>query len=290
MSKAIDFRVAVPAQYYATKEDLERAYKGYLSTYMTLYGDNMEFLEHTVDSMIQNAKEAEIEYCVLQGEWEFGSCDKLNDEVYRIATENPEMFPYYFMAINPGDNHNIANYIEENVRERGFTGVNIQGFSTGLAINDPAWTPVYSKCQELGIPVAIHCSINFATTRSLSVDRPIDISDVAAAFPDLLIVANHGGWPWVAELVACAWKHPNVYIDIGAQMPKYIAKPGTGWEPLLVHGNSTIQDKVLFASDSMLPQKELIQQMYDALPLKDSVREKWLYKNAEALLDRIKRY
>ena len=45
-------------------------------------------------------------------------------------------------------------------------------------------------------------------------------------------------WPWVTEMVAVAWKHPNVYIEIGAVSPKYIGTPGTGWEPLKVYGNS----------------------------------------------------
>ncbi|NLU51377.1 MAG: amidohydrolase family protein, partial [Clostridiaceae bacterium] len=162
-------------------------------------------------------------------------------------------------------------------------------WSTRLHMLHPAWTPVYAKCQELGIPITIHTSINFTVDRPIGLGRPLHISEIASAFPDLIIVANHGGWPWVNEMVAVAWKHQNVYIEIGGQSPKYIGKPGTGWETLMVHGNSTIQDKVLFATDVMLPPQRVIKELKE-LPLKESVKEKWLGLNAERLLDRIKRY
>ncbi|MBW2177015.1 MAG: amidohydrolase family protein, partial [Deltaproteobacteria bacterium] len=102
-------------------------------------------------------------------------------------------------------------------------------------------------------------------------------------FPDLKIVANHGGWPWVTEMVAVAWKHPNVYIEIGAVSPKYIGTHGTGWEALMVYGNSLLQDRVLFATDNMLPHKRCVEEI-KALPLKPDVKEKWLGLNALNLL------
>jgi len=84
-------------------------------------------------------------------------------------------------------------------------------------------------------------------------------------------------------MVAVAWKHPNVYIEIGAVSPKYIGTPGTGWEPLMVYGNSLLQDRVLFATDNMLPPKRCADEL-KALPLKDAVKDKWLGGNAARLL------
>ena len=45
-----------------------------------------------------------------------------------------------------------------------------------------------------------------------------------------------------------AWRNPNIYIDIASYLPKYLAMPGSGWEPLLNLGNSILQDQVLFGS------------------------------------------
>jgi uncharacterized protein len=83
--------------------------------------------------------------------------------------------------------------------------------------------------------------------------------------------------------VAVAWKHPTVYIEIGAISPRYIAKPGTGWEPLVVYGQSLLQDRVLWATDSMLPFSRSLAEARE-LPIKPEVLEKWLGGNASRLL------
>ena len=66
----------------------------------------------------------------------------------------------------------------------------------------------------------------------------------------------------------------------------YPDEPGTGWEPLLRFGQSTIADKVLFGSGSFLlgrPPAELVAE-FRALPVKPAVMERWLCRNAEAIL------
>jgi predicted TIM-barrel fold metal-dependent hydrolase len=219
----------------------------------------------------------------LQGEWAIGDYRKQNDAVYRMAQAHPDKFVAHYLCVNPLEGDDMAKVVEKEVKERGFKGVNIQGFSCRLRANDKRFYPVYAECQELGIPVTIHSSVNFSVDRTIDYSRPIYIDEVACEFPDLAIVANHGGWPWVTEMVAVAWKHPNVYIEIGAVSPKYIGKPGTGWEPLMVYGNSLLQDRVLFATDNMLPHKRCVDEL-NALPLKDSVKEKWLGANAARLL------
>ncbi len=284
----IDFRVVPPFCEYEAEEEARKTFlEGYMAVYGDTYGSDMHTLSVTIESMLNDMNEAGVDYAVMQGEWELGDCAKMNDAVYRLAHTYPAMFPVYFMGLDAGRNENMPKLIEREVTDRGFSGVNIQSWSTRLPINDRTWGPVYGKCQELGIPITIHASINFTVDRPIGLGRPLHISEVAAEFPDLIIVANHAGWPWVTEMVGVAWKHRNVYIDIGAQSPKYISKPGTGWEPLVTYGNSVIQDKVLFATDAMLPPQRVVKELM-AMPLKDSVKEKWLGVNAQRLIERIK--
>ncbi|MCP5367522.1 MAG: amidohydrolase [Hyphomicrobiales bacterium] len=284
----IDFRVVPPFSEYATAEEARRVFlEGYMAVYGDTYGEDMHTLQTTVESTLADMAEAQIDYAVLQGEWELGDYRKMNDAVYDMARKYSDKFPVYFLGLDPGRNDNMPKVIEREVKERGFSGVNIQSWSTRLCITDRAWGPVYAKCQELGIPITIHTSINFTVDRPIGLGRPLHISEVAAEFPDLVIVANHAGWPWVNEMVGVAWKHRNVYIEIGAQSPKYMSKPGTGWDPLMVFGNSVLQDKVLFATDCMLPAQRVVKELLEA-PLKDSVKEKWLGLNAQKLIERIK--
>ena len=85
------------------------------------------------------------------------------------------------------------------------------------------------------------------------------------------------------EMIAVAWKHPNVYIELGGVSPKYFGTPGSGWEPLMQYGNSLLQNQVLFATDSMRPHKRCVNELR-ALRLKNEVRDKWLGNNASGLL------
>ena len=61
---------------------------------------------------------------------------------------------------------------------------------------------------------------------------------------------------------------------------------GGGWESLLQFGNTLIQDKVMVGISALTlsqPYPTLIGEIL-ALPLKDSVKEKWLYGNAANVL------
>ena len=54
---------------------------------------------------------------------------------------------------------------------------------------------------------------------------------------------------------------------------------------LMQYGNTLLQDRIVFASSWMtysLPIKQVVEEML-ALPLKDSVKEKWLYHNSRRL-------
>jgi len=280
----IDFRMTPPQNEWLTLEEAQRIMPdSYLRGYLGTYSGAGEMFRVTIDDLIRGMNEAGVDAAVLQAEWAIGDYRKQNDAVHRLVRVHPDKFIAGYLCVNPLEDDDMAKVVEKEVKERAFKGVNIQGWAYRLRPNDRRLYPVYAKCQELGIPVSIHASINFTVDRTMDYSRPIYIDEVACDFPGLTIVANHGGWPWVNEMVAVAWKHPNVYIEIGAVSPKYIGTPGTGWEPLMVYGNSLLQDRVLFATDDMLPPKRCIEEL-KALPLKETVKEKWLGGNAARLL------
>lgn len=280
----IDFRMTPPQNEWLTLEEAQRIMPdSYLKGYLGTYSGAGEMFRVTTDDLIRSMNQAGVDAAVLQAEWAIGDYRKQNDAVHRLVRAHPDKFIAGYLCVNPLEDDDMVKVVEKEVKERDFKGVNIQGWAYRLKPNDKRLYPVYAKCQELGIPVTIHASINFTVDRTMDYSRPIYIDEVACDFPGLTIVANHGGWPWVTEMVAVAWKHPNVYIEIGAVSPKYIGTTGTGWEPLMVYGNSLLQDRVLFATDDMLPPKRCIEEL-KALPLKETVKEKWLGGNAARLL------
>ena len=288
MPEIIDFRVTLPAREWTDPSadgDERFSDREYLANYNRIYTRERGGGRDAAD-MVAAFREAGIDRAVLQAEWAAGDYRAMNDAVHRIVAGYPDVLTGY-VTVNPDAGDNMAAVVEHEVRERGAKGVNLQPFSYRVMANDKRFYPLYAKCQELGVPVTVHSSINFSNDRSIAYGRPIVLDEIACDFPDLTIVANHGGWPWVNELVAVAWKHANVYIEIGAVAPKYIGTPGTGWETLLHYGNtSLLSDRVLFATDNMIPYQRAVQELQD-LPLKDHVKEAWLGENAARLLAQV---
>ncbi len=168
--------------------------------------------------------------------------------------------------------------------ELGLRGIAVRPFMFGIPPHHAKMYPLYTTCVELDIPVWFHLSINYSTN-NMEVERPVYLDIVAQDFPELKIIAGHGGWPWVAEMMAVAWRNPNIYIDIASYMPKYFTKSGAGWESLLHFGNSVLQDRILFASTWLfmgMSIRQLADQVLE-LPLKPEIKQKWLYKNAQRL-------
>lgn len=172
------------------------------------------------------------------------------------------------------------------MRERGFRGLSLRPFMTGLPADDRRYYPFYAKCVELDVPISMHASANWTTCRPSELGHPRHFDQVACDFPDLKLILSHAGYPWVLEACLLAWKHPNVYLELAAHRPKYFTAPGAGWEPLLRYGTTTIQDKILYGTGSFLigrPPAELIGELRE-LQIPARIMEKWLYGNAARLM------
>ena len=207
----------------------------------------------------------------------------------QLVAELVERHPGHFVPFagaDVGKGMVAVRDLEYWVRQRGFRGLSLRPFMIGLPADDRRYYPFYAKCVELGIPLSIHTSANWTDVRVNDLGHPRHIDVVAADFPELTIIMSHAGYPWVLEAVLVAWKYPRVYLELAAHRPRYFAEPGTGWEPLLRFGPSTIADKVLFGTGWFLigrPPADLVAE-FRALPIKPAVMERWLVRNAEAVL------
>ncbi len=285
----IDFRVTVPYEDYGGKsrreDSVRRAGEGTSRGYSRVYRENLQGdWRSSVENMLLSMDEAGIDRAVIQAEYGgSGDYHALNNAAASIAHDHADRFPAAFMCLNPLVDEDMVKVVEHGVKEQGFRGVNIQAWAVRVSSTDSRFWPVYARCQELGLIVTIHSSISFNVDRVLDYSHVNHLDKIACDFPELKLVANHGGWPWVLEMIAVAWKHPNVYIELGGVSPKYFGTPGSGWEPLMQYGNSLLQNQVLFATDSMLPHKRCVDELR-ALHLKNEVRDKWLGDNASRLL------
>jgi hypothetical protein len=173
-------------------------------------------------------------------------------------------------GIDPWSRMGGVRELEEAVRRQRFVGAHLHPYGFGLPLNAAAYYPFYAKCVELDVPLVVQVG-HSAESMPSALGRPLLLDDVALYFPELRIVAAHTGWPWVEELVALAWKHPNVYIGTSAHAPRY-------WDPALVRFlSSRGVGKVLFGTDyPVLRHADALTQI-DALSLKEDARA-WLLR------------
>lgn len=208
-----------------------------------------------------------------------------NEDVARFAAEYPDrLIPWFRIWGDEGDQG--VRLLEAGVKDLGCRGFEVSSYREKRYINDQAFYPYYAKCVELNIPVRITTGIHLLSDRAHDYAHPKNLDQVARDFPELTIVAGLAGWPWVSDLVAIATRHKNIYIDFACRRVKHLITPGSGYEMLIYYGNRILQDKILFASGwgtLQIPLTQLIAEC-DELPLKDSVRQKWMHDNAARVL------
>lgn len=190
-----------------------------------------------------------------------------------------------FAGYNPHKGTESLKVVKKAILEQGFEAVVIAPYDHGLHADDKRYYPLYSFCDEYDIPVWIHTSINYFKETSAFIDHPKHLEEPLMHFDNLKIIAGHGGWPWIQDMIAMLLKYDRLYVDTSAFRPKYIGMENTGWEMFLQYANTLIQDQILFGSDWLTlghPIDDFIEEV-KLWGLKEEVLEKFFWKNADKL-------
>jgi uncharacterized protein len=148
-----------------------------------------------------------------------------HEHVARMAQSHPGRI-VGMAGIDPMSGMEGVRGLERAVRDYGFRAAHVHPFGFGIPLNEREWWPFYTKAAELGVPVMFQTG-HSAEFMPSACGKPILLDDIAIWFPELKLVGAHTGWPWTEELIAMAWKHPNVFIATSGHAPKY-------WDPKLV--------------------------------------------------------
>ncbi|MEO7243190.1 MAG: amidohydrolase family protein [Variovorax sp.] len=205
------------------------------------------------------------------------SCYHVPYEVVRDAINKyPDRF-YGLAGIDPTEGMKGVAEFERAVAEYGFIGAHGYPHWFELAPDHARWYPYYAKCVELGVPIQLQVGQSMIYDRNYprrSVARPITLDSVACDFPDLKLIGIHVGIPWTDEMIAMAWKHPNVYISCDAHSPAY-------WpESFVKYIDSYGQDKVMFGTDYPILRFDRTRAEIDALKLRPVPMRKLMRENA----------
>jgi len=201
-----------------------------------------------------------------------------NDRIHQIVSSDPRLVGVG--AVDP-DLLGDATLIEVDriVNDLGLAGVNLEpGFGAPARHpDDRVFYPIYERLSELGVPAFL---MSGPTTPDQRYNDPAPLARVAADFPQLRLVAYHGYWPNVQQLLGVAFRHENVYL-----VPDmYLFLPGS--ELLVDAANGFLSEQLLFGSS--YPFRPIRQSIEDAqrLGLRDNVIEKFFAGNARRVLAR----
>ena len=168
---------------------------------------------------------------------------------YELVADAVKAHPDRFKGlagVDPTQGMKGVKELERAVNDLGFIGAHWYPHWFDMPLNHARAYPFYAKCVELDIPIQMQVgqSLVYNPERRLrSTGRPILLDDVACDFPELVLIGIHVGIPWTNEMIAMAWKHPNVYIGSDAHGPKY-------WPQEFVHYINTYgKHKVIFGTD-----------------------------------------
>jgi len=135
--------------------------------------------------------------------------------------------------------------LRNSIEHLGLKGVKFGPIYSGVPLDDPRMTPVYTYCQQNDIPITMHMGTTFATNAPLELGRSIHVEPVALQYPDLKICLAHMGHPWFEECIAVVRKQPNVYTEISA----LYYRPWQFYNILVASQEYKIIDKIFFGTD-----------------------------------------
>jgi uncharacterized protein len=198
---------------------------------------------------------------------------------YEAVADMVRRYPGRFSGlagIDPTEGMKGVRQLEYAVKELGFVGAHLYPHWFEMAPDHARYYPFYARCIELDIPIQMqigHC-LRYSEERPLpSVGRPITLDTVACHLPELKLVGIHIGWPWTEEMIAVAYKHPNVYIGCDAYAPKH-------WPQSFVHYiDSFGSRKVIFGSDFPVIDPERSRAEIESLPIREASKRRLLRDN-----------
>ena len=196
-------------------------------------------IEFSMSLFLEEMEEAGIGRCVMMGRntattltppgadatetW--GSVS--NDEVAAAGALYPDHL-LYFGAVDPSGG--VSEAVQEGercVKTLGCRGIVLEpGFCSPPLMPDAARLyPVYDRCAELGVPVAVTQS--FEGGPRIRYADPESVENAAHDFPSLNFIIVHASYPYILQAASICCFNPNVWLlpDLYMNVPTI---PGRG--------------------------------------------------------------
>jgi len=246
-----------------------------------------EWVPQSEEAVVDGFREAGVEVVLVAFDIEsvVGAPPCTNDYVAAFRARHPDVVIQTWGAVDPHKGDAAIREAERAVKELEVLGFHFHPIMGRFAVDDPQLRPLFETIEGLGVPVMIDAGTTGMGAgmpggmgSRITHAHPMSIDNLAAAFPDLTIIAAHPGWPWVDEMTAVALHKGNVYWELSGWAPKYFP------ESLLRDIRSRLRDKIMFGSDHpSLPYQRILDE-WAGLGYSDEVLAQVFHGNAERVL------
>jgi predicted TIM-barrel fold metal-dependent hydrolase len=219
--RAIDFHVHLP-----TPDWLDGSMDGYVEAAEAYFRSTVE--RQSLGELADKYRALDVLAVLLawDAETATGRPRVPNETVAAACREYPDAFT----GLGSVDPHKPSAVDEvAHIAALGLRGVKFHPSLQAFAPDDPKFWPVFAACERHGLLALFHTGTSGIGARQpggqgIRIDyaHPLKLDAVAAAHPELTVVAAHFGWPWQMDLIAMALHKTNVYIDISGWSPKRI--------------------------------------------------------------------
>jgi predicted TIM-barrel fold metal-dependent hydrolase len=220
--RAIDFHVHLP-----TPDWLDVSMAGYVEAAEAYFRSAAQ--RETLAELAERYRQLSVRAVLLawDAETATGRPRVPNETVAAACREYPDVFS----GLGSVDPRKGADAVAEvaNIAALGLRGVKFHPSLQAFAPDDPAYDPIFAACEQHGLLALFHTGTSGIGARQpggqgirIDLAHPLKLDPVAAAHPDLTVVAAHFGWPWQQDLIAVALHKTNVYIDISGWSPRRI--------------------------------------------------------------------
>jgi hypothetical protein len=219
--RAIDFHVHLP-----TPDWLDGSMDGYVEAAEAYFRSTVE--RQSLGELADKYRALDVLAVLLawDAETATGRPRVPNETIAAACREYPDAFT----GLGSVDPHKPSAVDEvAHIAALGLRGVKFHPSLQAFAPDDPKYWPVFTACERHGLLALFHTGTSGIGARQpggqgIRIDyaHPLKLDAVAAAHPELTVVAAHFGWPWQMDLIAVALHKTNVYIDISGWSPKRI--------------------------------------------------------------------
>ncbi|MEO7294837.1 MAG: amidohydrolase family protein [Candidatus Limnocylindria bacterium] len=166
-----------------------------------------------------------------------------NELIAEYVAQHPEKLVGW-ASVDPNE-PDCVEQLDHAVTTLGLRGLKLGPAYQHFDPTDRRHWPLFSRAEQLGIPIMWHQGTTFPSLAKLRWALPLQLEDVATDFPELRMIVAHLGHPWEEDLIALVRKAPNVWVDISAVH----YRPWRYWQAMVTAMEYGVMHKLLLASD-----------------------------------------